>query len=82
MPEFKARSKIVDRGTSSFSLVSLAVDIALNVEMPNTNYKVFYRQLTGAALSIPATSNTTTTGFRASIGVGIAATFEWLIIED
>lgn len=81
MPEVKPRSKIIKRGTSAFALITTSVNISFT-PMPNTNYKVFYRQLTGLAVSLPTTSNITTTGFTASIGVGVAATFEWIVIED
>lgn len=82
MPELKPRAKIIARGTSAFSLVTTSVNINLGRTMPNTNYKVYYRQLTGLAVSIPTTSNITTTGFTASVGVGVAATWEWVVIED
>lgn len=82
MPELKARPKIVARGISAFTLVTLGVNIDIGRAMPNTNYKVYFRQLTGAALSVPSVSNVTATGFRASVGVGVAATFEWVIVED
>lgn len=82
MPELKPRSKIIDRGTSAFTLLSTAVDVPFSNPMPDSNYTVFYRQLSGVAVSIPSTTNKTATGFRASVGVGVAATFEWLIIED
>lgn len=81
MPELKPRAKIVRRGTSAFTLAIVSVNISIPA-MPNTNYKVFYRQLTGAAISIPSTTNVTTTGFTASVGVGVAVTFEWIVVED
>lgn len=82
MPELKPRAKIIARGTSAFSLVTLSVPISIGRTMPSTNYKVFYRQLTGLAVSIPSTTNQTTTGFTASVGAGVAATFEYVVIED
>lgn len=81
MPELKPRAKIVRRGTSAFTLATVSVNISMT-PMPNTNYKVFYRQLTGLAVSLPTTTNMTTTGFTASVGVGVAVTFEWIVVED
>jgi hypothetical protein len=82
MPELKPRAKIVARGTSGFTAVTTTIDIALNRPMPNVNYKVYYRQLTGLSVALPTTSNVTTSGFRATVGVGVAATFEYVVIED
>lgn len=83
MPELKPRSKIVDRGVTNFSVLSASVDIPLNNPMPeNANYSIFYRQISGVAVAMPSTASKTPAGFRASLGVGVAATFEWLVIED
>lgn len=82
MPELKPRGKIVARGTSAFTLVTVQVDIVLANPMPNANYKVYYRQLTGLSVAIPTTSNITSTGFRATVSVGVGATWEYVVIED
>ncbi len=82
MPELKPRSRIVQSGQSSFSLISTFVDIPFTNPMPGTNYKVYYRQVSGVNVGLPSTTNQTATGFRASVGLGVAAVFEWVVIED
>jgi hypothetical protein len=82
MPELKARAKVIARGTSAFTLATINVAITIGRTMPSTNYKVFYRQLTGLSVALPSTTNQTTTGFNAVVGVGVATTFEWIAVED
>lgn len=82
MPELKPRGKIVARGTSQFGVLTTSVDIPFSEPMPDTNYKVFYRQISGVNVGLPSTANQSPAGFRASVGVGVAAQFEWLVIED
>jgi hypothetical protein len=83
MPELKPTGKIIARGQSGFSVLSTGVDIAFDRPMPEgSTYKVFYRQISGVNVGLPSTSNQTPTGFRASVGIGVAAQFEWLVIED
>lgn len=82
MPEVKPRGKIIARGTSGFSVLQTAIDIPISPPMPNTSYKVFYRQISGVNVGLPSTTNATPAGFRASVGVGVASSFEYLVIED
>lgn len=82
MPELKPRSKIVARGTTNFTLVSVQADVVLARPMPNNNYKVYTRQISGLSVNLPLVTNQNTTGFRLSIGVGVVATVEWIAIED
>jgi hypothetical protein len=82
MPELKPRAKIIASGQSAFTLLSTFIDIPFTNPMPNTAYKVYYRQVSGVNVGLPSTSNQTTTGFRASVGVAVAASFEWVVIED
>lgn len=82
MPELKPRGKIIARGTINFTLAVLQLDLTLNRPMPNTNYTVFYRVISGVGIQIPTTANKTTTGFRASVTAGVLATVEYIAIED
>ncbi len=82
MPELKRRERIVQSGQSSLTLVSTYVDIPFANPMPGTNYKVYYRQISGVNVGLPATSNQTATGFRATVGIAVLATFEWVVVED
>lgn len=81
MPELKPRAKIIARGVSNLTLVNTFVDVNIGRTMPGT-YKVYYRQISGVNVGLPSTTNATPTGFRASVGVAVLGSFEWVVIED
>jgi hypothetical protein len=82
MPELKPRAKIVARGQQNFTALSTSVDIPLARNMPNTNYKVYTRLISGVGVQLPQVTQQTPAGFRLSVGVGVASVVEYIVIED